>query len=708
MITKVNDYKERLIALCNNITDFFDWDLDREAKDYEEKGRRRITNTEDLRKTVYKARMEAETNHGLGISSLYERIETPRGYGIGWVDLFGYSNAADFTIDEIEKQREFALIVLSLIKLHEDWETNEFKPMIAGISKQSLVDKEFVMPPAVLEAVNKLVLKEKFKAYKYKDTGETINMNDTFHMSNIIGFSSDLTMWLNHVQCQEEFLNKQDKDQLFVTMFGKMDEVHPLYSSWLFTIHKGGTIWIVTDQVDFDNPFQKHARLERRSVWRDRDELYGECDLPYDLFHDIDKIKGSNDKIAKNDAYVREPFDFAPIHKEWSDYSKQVKIFEKLFKQKLDALGVNYDMIYDESDGPSMHVKIEAGYARLNGKTVAYCHPDEIIVYKRPEFFFKQFNELKDAQKAFAVLLVNEIVQYMSADNLNTEKIMLASDFIEMKMIEGAKIDPVNPTYMEYWNDEHKKIFNELLETLENGKKKKSTALALHKFDLVKKSQHYDASWLTLPEKLQSLAEWTVLEDERILLTSKVHELSKMREDAFDWLRETTNKNRDEIIARMTLAKDIQFRTKMWSSFSAEDNKLADAGSVFPFTYKSRTDRHRGFGIGKTVFDKAACVVCDNNSSMQVKRIHVEHYRELMWLFGFEDRNELHKYFRQYRGTSGMTPYDGNSLLDQTHPYLRLKDPCSDRFSNGFNIDLYMCGVCYKKIKQPDLLTIEY
>lgn len=712
--------KERLIILCDLITTFFNWDFAKEQKDWEQKGSRRITMDEDLRKTVYKAKIEADLNYGLGISTLYERIPTPDKYGAGWVNMFGYSNAKDFTIEEIEKQNKLALIVLEIVKLYDEWKEKEFDPLISGISDK-LNTKNVEVDTSILEAVNKLVTGGKFKAYRYKKGKDVINITDEFHISSVIGFSKDLTMWLTHVQNQQEFLSKQAENKVFITMFGKMDEVHPIYSNWLFTLHKGESIWIVTDQISFDNPYQKRVRLERRSAWRDADAHYEECDLPFELFHEIDKLKGPNNKLAKSDSFLREEFiDFKKVinnkyknHFGIRDNASEIReMFRNILKEKLDKLGIEYDniIINDKENSFNDFEGIHDMYVKREGHTVAYAHDKELIIYKRAEVFFKQFSELKSGQQTFAVLLMKEMIQYLGTD-VKLEQIMLASEHTNQKLLEGAKVNPASPSHMEYWIDEHKKIFGELLETLEDGKEK-TTALALASYEVVKKSTAYNASWLTTPKKLESLAEWSVIEDEKNKLYPKLQELKDSEKEANDWLTKQFEKKYDDIVTRMTTAKSIDFygRKVGGAGFSTKMDK-GKCGSVFEKEIKYDLNAKQGVGIGKKAWREEECLECrktriSTKLSKAVKSIEIRHYRELMWLLGFDDRKQLHKYFRQYRAHD-LVPYDGNSILDQTHPYLRLQDPCSRREPNGMSFDLYMCGVCYRKIKQKDKTKIE-
>ncbi len=699
------DTVSRLIAICDRITEFFGWNFADEEKDWQETKSRRINNSEGLRAAVYKAKLEATINHGRGISSLYELIEAPRTHGAGWVNCLGYSEADDFTLEEIEQQRIFSFIIFDLIQLYKHWKATEFDVAIQGMNKVAKMGKtEFEPSPAILSAVNDLVFDEQFKAYKYKDTGEKIGADDIYYISPVIGFSSDLTLWLDHVSRQKEFLDNQDPNKIFVTMFGKMDEVHPIYSNWLFTMHKGGTIWIITDQIDFDNPYQKTARLGRKSVWRDREAMHDQCDLPYDLFSDIDALRGNNNPVTRNDAYTRVPFE---IELDTFDENKHV-VFEEKFKEKLEKENVNFDSIYCETENlGTWRCKVLGAYARLKGTTVAYMDGEdgkEIIVYHRPEFFFKQFSILSPGQQTFTILLIKEMIQFLSAQNVEPEKVMLNTEFVSMKLLAGVKIDPVKAPHMEYWTAEHKRIFKELLETLEDGQEK-TTAVAIHTFEGLVKLPTYNASWLSTPEKLNSLAEWSILDRERDLIYQRIPELAKTEKEALKWLYSELNKQYANSVQKMTTAVNVKFRFEKERKSGWMESSYGQYGSIFPAKSKKEI---LGFGIGKIDKHPGDCMSCEKANPMgskHVKRFQIRHYKELMWLFGYEDRKQLHRYFRQYRAHN-LIPYDGNSLLDQTHPYLGLVDPCSHNNPNGLNIELYMCGHCYRKIKQPESAEI--
>ena len=514
------DYSSRLVDWCRKIIIHMDWDLEKETKEWEAKGSRSITIDEKIRFATYKAIEEAENYYGRGISTLYDMIPEPASYGVGWVNFLGYKRISDFTDVEINKQLVLARYIKDLVELYEDWKNNEFKDILKNIAKQnSFTDPEFTMHPSVLEAVHKLVLGHRFKVTLYQGGEDRITTNDIFHFGDTLGFSSDLNMWLRHIKKQQDYVSTTGAGDVFVTLFGKLDDVHPVYSNWLFTLQKGNTTWLVSDAINFNNPYQKSARLSRASVWRERESLEESCDLPYHLFTDIDAIRAASTVLAKEDYLKRISVDW-----KYDGFSSEFEKIKNTIKQGLEEILVGANMAYDiisvPNVGNSSFPRVQSAVAKKAGRVVAYWDKDikQVILYDRPEVFFKNFAELPDGNKAFCLLLINEMIQYMAAENLKIPKVMLSSDYINIKLIEGATLDPTQAeTSMSYWSQDAKIIFEELAETLQGlieVDEKPITALSKHSYEAVVRSKHYDASWLGTIESLQSLSDWTILEAE--------------------------------------------------------------------------------------------------------------------------------------------------------------------------------------------------
>jgi hypothetical protein len=694
-------YAERLVDWCDKTMQFLGWDLDAEMAEYEKTKSRRIYMDENLKKTVLKAKTESEVSWGLGITSLYNLIANPGTYGVGFVSYFGYEKPEDFTRENLEGQQKFAEHVMSLTELYHEWKNDEFAFVINAMSNNDMFDgSELDIDPEMLQMVNKLVLDRKFDSSIYRDGGDRISQDDRYYISRKIGFSTDITLWLEHVKNQQEFLRSKDNDEVFITLFGHLDQVSPIYSNWLFTIHKGDTIWIMSDQLNFDNPYQKKARLGRAAVHRDREELLEACSLPYHLFLDLELLRSETNSLMTSDAFDVHEVDIIDQAQNAGrfDYSKMHKRADELFRAKLGELGVQYDVISLENSGSYTFPKIEHGYAKLGGNTVAYLEYNKLTVYKRPEFLFKNAKELPNQQKSFLVMLCAEFLKYLSSDNVKPKTVVTAREFMDLKLLESAEIDPTSESKMKFWKDSHKEIFDELNETLggftEDGK---TSALALKSYDMVKKSKHFDNSWLSTPEKLESLSEWIVLEDERERMVPLLKKLEDTRDAAFEWLYEKLNEDYDAIMRRVSEFDEIKIIGRGFDSWSSNPEPKT-IGSVDPANTRG-VDSKRGKGAGKYIYREEECHACNKNGTKHVKGMSIRHYKALMWLFGFEDRNQLHPYFRQYRAHN-MIPYSGNSLLDQTHPYLRFKDPCSERHPNGLGIGFYMCGSCHNKMKK--------
>ena len=695
-------YAERLVDWCDATMKFLGWDLDAEAAHVEKTGSRSIYIDERLKKAVLKAKTEANVSWGLSITSLYNLIPTPTSYGVGFVNYFGYSKPEDFSSENIKKQIEFANHVVLLVDLYNEWKDDEFAFVINAMSNNDMFDGSSLdIDPEMLQMVNKLVLDGKFDSSIYRDAGDRINQDDRYYISRKIGFSTDITLWLEHIRNQQDFLRSRENDEVFITLFGHLDQVSPIYSNWLFTIHKGDTVWIMSDSISFDNPYQKRARLSRASVHKDRDALLEACDLPYHLFVDLDILRSDNNSLMKSDAFDVYDVDIISSAKNSVssfDYQGIYKKTRELFKEKLVELGVQFDVISVENSGNTTFPKIDHGYAKLGGSTVAFWEDDKLTVYKRPEFLFKNTKDLPNKQKSFLVMLCAEFLKYLCSENVEPKTVITAKEFMDVKLLESAEIDPNVETKMKYWEDAHKEIFDELNETLgEFTDTGKTTALAVKGYDVVMKSKHFDNSWLSTPEKLESLSEWIVLEDERERMMPLLKKLENERDAAFEWLHEKFNENYDAIMRKVSEFDDIELVGQGFTSWSTKFESKTIA-RVHQSTMKG-ADSKRGRGVGKYDYREEVCHACNKNMTKQVKEMSAKHYRALMWLFGFEDRNQLHPYFRQYRAHD-MIPYTGNSLLDQTHPYLRFKDPCSERHTNGIGIGFYMCGVCHNKMKK--------
>lgn len=687
-------YKDRLLEWCTKMTEHVGWDIDQEQKDYDEKGRRYIKVDEGLKTALTKAVSEADINYGRGISMLYDRIIGDRNsYNAGWADYFPYTRIEDFNEEGITWKLDMALLIQELIVLRNDWRDNEFKVII----KQSVNSDKVEMDPSVLERVNKLVTKGSFNTIKYRGTQEQIFENDQFFFSNDIVLSTDLTHYFEYLLKQQEY-TKRNPDQIYVTLFGKMDKFHPIFSNWIFTLHKGESIWVISDQVLLDNPNQKRSRIQRRSLWDKKDALMDACDLPYEVFETVEDLRSKQKSLTNSISTY--PLEISFDHWKFDKAREQIV---KAIKNCLNENGVRFTSISCENSYQSSHVSIELACIRNDGEVIGYWSKESSIltVYHYPEILNLSFKDIDPGYKTFSLILVNEIIQWLCTKNLELPVGMLSKEFISQKLIESAELDPVNnETRMQYWSEESQEVFNEIIETAYENEET-CTGLIPRTYDIVLSNDKYENSWLASTEKLESLSEWLILDKEAVKMHGMVvKNIHDKKDEGKEWFKKILNDKYD-IIAKK-LKNEVELESKGFGiGFINQETGLMYAGKL---QYHTGKRIQKWSGAGKTNWDHEWCPICGNETGVNSKVIasfHFRHYKSLMWLLDMKDRKELHPYYRNYRSYS-FVPYKGNSILNQTHPYLRITDPLSRREPNGITFNIYMCGRCFNKIKSTE------
>jgi len=691
------ELKERLTTICDELIEFFEWDLNADEERWQREGSRLIKRSEGLMNAVYKAKSEANLNHGRGITMLYDRISGGDGYSTTFCSYFGMSNPDDFKIEEWEEQTKLFHIIRSIKVLYKDWH-NEFELLISN-----KFETKTDIDPSILETINGLIVDNKFSLSIYQDAGDKILPTDNFVMCSKICISNNIVGWVENVKNQKEFLEKKSKDTIYVTLFGRLDRVDEIYSNWIFTLHKGNTIWFLSDEIHFDNPHQKRARLDRRGLYDDRLDLYDKCEMPYEVFFDLDKIRKKNKGVA-NDTRIK-----LGLKDKLSFFDPARVTYDKatgMVKKQLDKRGIGYSIIYCDysySGGDVNYV-----IAKRDGYNIAIWSrdSDDLVIYNNKEVLYLDFDDIGESSKVFTTLVINEIIQYMGNKNVEAPKVMLAHEFIEMKMLEGEEISPDNNSGMRDVSDESKDIYTNLIKTVGM----EETALVPKSYGLVKKSEGYDAGWIGTTESLQSLSEWLVLDSQATPVDNKLSRLGDKSREANNWLTDNLNNRFDSIIERVFQARKINSKFNHITpsgSFSSlpKNHRVHEMVNENDFTNKSVYTK-RGSGVGKRNFSEEFCRICEEYNARVVKHITIHTYADLMWLLDVK-REDIHKYFQNYRKYNYI-PYVGNSLLDQTHPFTSLQDPASRSNPNGIYISVYMCKRCFnKKRNDIELLEIE-
>lgn len=701
---KEKNYTQKLLLWCEKVCNVFGWNFEKEIEEWTQNKTRILKADEKLKRSIYKAINEAEQYYGRNIVALYDNIFVNSGWSSGFIDALRFKSVDDFSEENLKEKIDYANLIKELIDLYGSWEKEEFSELIEKLAiSAKFKDNNFRLHPSILEEINKIVIGRKFNLYKYHDTGEKLERDDIFHLSPKIGFSEDLTLWLDYIRNQSEFLRARPRNELYVTLFGKLDDVNPIYSNWIFTIHKKDTIWILTDQVNLDNPYQKTARLSRMGLYRDRYEHQDSCDLPFYLFENIDELRAryGNGLIKQNQKAVKTRF--PDTIKKYEDFH----FVNQWFEEEIAGL-VNYDIIYSEDRNPNSCIRdYRRVFAKKSGRIVAYWEKDmeNIVFPTTPEVFVMPTDDLKDGEKAFVLLLINEIIQFHSSLGVDHKTLLLARDYAQSKLIENAEISPLKTTSLKYWGEEAQQVFNEIYDTLsdmESGSEFSSKLVPVG-YNMVINNKSFNENWLTTEDKLHSLSEWMVVDEEKERIENKIKLLGKEKEKSEVELYKLFQSKFKIILEKIQFSRHIKFKIK--NTRNSSEKISSSGGFIKPTGEIKGVDVYRGYGIGKRYDEDKRwnywyedyCHCCGNVKSKNMHLISFSNYKEIMWLLDIKDRKELPLYYRNYR-TSVLIPYNGNSLLDQTHPFNRIKDPCSKENPNRITIRVFMCKRCYGKL----------
>lgn len=197
---------------------------------------------------------------------------------------------------------------------------------------------------------------------------------------------------------------------------------------------------------------------------------------------------------------------------------------------------------------------------------------------------------------------------------------------------------------------------------------------------------------LCTAKQYQELVAWSVKEDERIQLQTGLDTLSEDIEKQRSRLYSMVEYNLPNILPYLYYGDNVYyiFNGQKYQSFGSS----IGGRTVYPFT-----GNYWSYGMKKNGAD--LCPYCKNHTANTKKTIGISviHYRQLMWLCGTKDRNKLPPYYRNFM-RHDLIPYHGNTLLDNVNPIYTVKDPCSAKHSNGFGINIHLCGYCINRLKK--------
>jgi len=712
MIGSNMDYKEELKNICIDIMSIFGWD----TNTWDDHIKRSIR-LYGIELAVYKS-MNSLHDYGVGLSRMMNIC-----FGFNNLSEFiSYRKPDNFSDESLSYNSSIINVIKRIMFAYNHYMQNDYSDLLQDLFKNpifkdtNIQDDFFVEPHDLLVDSYDLLVgnNSRFKLYKYYDGGDKILASDKFEIGNIINLSGDMTSYFNHLKNQKHFIKSQDEDKLFVTLFGKLDNINPIYSSWVISIHKGDTIWIATDRVNFDNPHQQKARLNRRSVWREAQELHDTCELPYDIFSNLSNDDEQSDKLTYKKYTEYFLSNLSIDRNDWKsmDYFDRKLHYDNILIDKLRSLGIMYDHIFYNNLQTDRQSKITAEI-KCSGILVAYLDGDELVLF-HDNSIKMGISELSIRQRLFLIMLSMKIIDHIMITNHILDNIMTSSEFIDKQISSSRSFDPMKTTNMERWDDNNKIVYNEIVETINLIKGDDHSSMIQKDYDQLLDTKNYNGSFMSTHEKLSAYAEWCILEDQKDIILGDINKYisSNKDKDKLELLTMVNSKYHDIKNKLYEYKEDgensgLFFKNIGYESFS-DDGKISLNGAIrniggyeFGTIYGTTSLFFGEGGIGKDYRngDKEKCKHCGRWNSKFIFSLYITHYSQLVWLLDIDDRQKLPVYFRQFRSHIHK-PYCGNSILDNVHPYTRISDPASSEFSNGFYMGFYICGNCNHRLRQ--------
>ena len=208
--------------------------------------------------------------------------------------------------------------------------------------------------------------------------------------------------------------------------------------------------------------------------------------------------------------------------------------------------------------------------------------------------------------------------------------------------------------------------------------------------DIIKKLDGNNT--LCTAKQYRELVAWSVKENERIQLQTGLNTLTEDIEKQRNRLCSMIENNLPNILPYLYYGDNVYyiFDDPKYHSFS---NSIGGR-TIYPFT-----GNYWSYGMRRIGADLCPNCKSHTGNTKRTIGISVIHYRQLMWLCGTTDRNKLPPYYRNFM-RHDLIPYHGNTLLDNVNPIYTIKDPCSAKHSNGFGINVHLCGYCMNRLKK--------
>ena len=566
------------------------------------------------------------------------------------------SNASTELLEQFAKHIE----VTKEIKLaYKDWMENDFKSYLSRFEKTNLFktgeldeikDFDILNLIEIEKSIDEENLLKFFCYHQGKESMDEFGKDVSIATKMIISKSSN--------EFLSYFKNEPSQNETKISLVMKIEKRQE-FSYFIVIIKYKDYLWLCTDVSNFDNPQNRETRRNERC----RHPFWDKLNLPYHLI------------------------------------------------EELPAL-----------------TKKKSGLKLLNA-------PEDV------DYTLYPIENLPSDQKIYFLTLANKCVDKINSGTKFNMAITMG-DYINQKLIAGDvtftpdELINLPEDQFDNWDDACKERATEVLDILKH-KGKSETALVKINHDIIVKDRHFDKDWLATPEKMETIIKWIAL-NRKSNAIQKVINFSE-EDEKKAWKELDALINRPENIQRlykfMFSAKQVYFKfdnffswmihveregscfwnekIKHWlfdfchphkESLRRTDIIIGDTGAERDaredeFIKKNPYQYRRGYWKDYYRYiNHPPCKICGKDKkSIMVKDINVQHYFQLLFLIGENDRAKLPAYFQNFKAHA-FIPYKGNSILNNLHPFSDLKDSCSASRENGINMSMSMCKICSNRM----------
>ena len=589
-------------------------------------------------------------------------------------------------------------------------------------SAEELADPKAFYPYLMMD-IEDALSKRLFKLYQYKAGGDSLNPEVPYRIYPTVGISHSLEAWFGFLDRQSNWLAQ--REEVIVSLFIKLDPVSTHYASFVISIHYKGTIWMATDQLKFYNP---QNRATSRNPQRNKESHYEHIGLPYEWVEQLPQLKQEFGGILRNNATEQIVRSAAEIKARVGEVDQNRE--DTLLEIGRQTLG--------EKNLPFTHARLTYPERLINTSRAEYVfqrdgmtvgravYDDDSIVVSLiyfPDILPVPVTRMSVGERLYLMMLAERLLEEIMYQP-PSHRLMLATRYLDQKLLEGANFDPMantatgeNEGEFTGWKKVHQHRASEIIESV-NGE---STALVPKNYGMVRQASQYDANWLATPEALDTLMKWTVLNDEAKVIKENLKTLQERCDEDTATLKVMLTGQLDRLVTLALTEPPEMIIEEAYGHQTFTDKPEPTSVNWIMWTPESKLHTRPGqqplhsgryswtaFAIGYHqprvrygTTPKAVCGVCNvHKLDTKPKLIFdVKHYRQLMLLLGITDRMQLPAYFRNYMSHQFL-PYKGNSILNNVHPYALLNDPCSEKHPNGMTVQVFLCKTCLNRIAQ--------